>query len=359
MASVIKIGDKWRAQVRRKDHKPQTKTFKTKREADEWARGLESRIDADAEPKAAALLKVGDLIREYRRLREEGGRGIDPTTNTSYMLQHLHEDLGHESVTALTPARLVQWASVRKAEGAGPWTVNQELSALGTMLRHAASFLNLQLPDVTGQARPLLTHLQLIGAGVRRTRRPTEDELQAVLAYVQERSAVTADAMRVAAVTGLRRSELVTKLKWSELDPTTKAVMIRQRKHPRRTQARDEWVPLLGDSWTIVQRQPKTGERVFPISPEKITDLFTAAVRACGIPDLRLHDLRHLASSRLQEMGFDDSERMAITGHRSVAMNASYTHPTPEHLHAKFEAATKPATKARGRRKPASAEAAS
>jgi integrase len=345
VASVIKIGDKWRAQVRRKNHSPQTKTFRTKREADEWARGLESRIDADAAPKAAAMLKVGDLIREYRRLRDEGGRAIDPTTNTSYMLQHLQEDLGYEAVTALTPARLVQWASVRKAEGAGPWTVNQELSALGTMLRHVASFANLQLPDVTGQARPLLMHLQLIGAGTRRTRRPTEDELRAVLAYVEARSQVTADAMRVAAITGLRRSELVMKLKWADLDAKNRAALIRQRKHPRRTQARDEWVPMLGEAWAIVQRQPKIAECVFPVSREKISDLFTAATRACGIPDLRLHDLRHMASSRLQELGFDDSERMAITGHRSVAMNASYTHPTPEHLHAKFDEATKPAKK--------------
>ena len=339
MASVIKVGDKWRAQVRRRDHKPQTKTFRTKREAEEWGRALESRIDVGAAPKATAHYKVGDLIREYRRLREDGGRAIDPTTNTSYMLRHLEDDLGHESVVALTPARLVQWAGARKAEGAGPWTVNQELSALGTMLRHAASFANLQLPDVTGMARPLLTHLQLIGAGNRRTRRPSEDELQAVLAYVEQYSKVTADAMRVAAITGLRRGELVTKLRWSEIDDKARAVLIRQRKHPRRVEARDEWVPLLGDSWAIVQRQSHVDDRVFPISPEKITDLFTKAARACGIPDLRLHDLRHLASSKLQELGFDESERMAITGHRSVAMNLSYTHPSPEHLHKKFEKA--------------------
>ena len=305
MASIIKIGDKWRAQVRRKNHSPQTKTFRTKAEATKWATALESRIDADAEPKAAALLKVGDLIREYRTIREEGGRPVDPVTNTFYMLKHLEDDLGHEAVTALTPARLVKWASTRKAEGAGPYTINMELSCLGTTLRHAASFLNLQLPDVTGQARPLLMHMQLIGGGTRRTRRPTEDELQAVLAYVQARSPAAADAMRVGAITGLRRSELVTKLLWAELDDKAKAALIRQRKHPRRIEARDEWVPLLGDSWDIVQRQPKINDRVFPVSPEKISDLFTAATRACGIPDLRLHDLRHLASSRLQELGFD------------------------------------------------------
>lgn len=339
MASVIKVGDKWRAQVRRRDYPPQTRTFRTKAEADAWARGVESKIDAGTTPKSAALTRVRDLVQEYRGLRESGGRPIDAATNVHYMLEHIVEDLGHETVDSLTPARLVQWASKRKAEGAGPYTVNMELSCLGTTLRHVASFTNMQLPDVTGQARPLLLHLQLIGAGARRTRRPTEDELQAVLRFVQSKDPRAADGMRVLAITGLRRSELVIKTTWDAIDDERRAVLIKQRKHPRRTQARDEWVPLLGDAWGIVQRQPRTSDRVFPISAEKLSDLFTEATRQLGIPNLHLHDLRHLASSRLQELGFDDVERMAITGHRSVAMNARYTHPTPEHLHEKYRAA--------------------
>lgn len=341
MASVIKIGERWRAQVRRRNHKAQTRTFRTKREADEWARGLETRIDAGAEPKSAALIRLGELIDEYRAMRESGSRPIDATSNVHYMLQHLADDLGHEPVTSLTPARLVQWASKRKAEGAGPYTINMEVSALGTVVRHAASFLNLQLPDIAGQARPLLLHLQLIGPGKRRTRRPSDDELQAVLEHVRQQSPVAADAMQVAAITGLRRSELVQKLRWDRLDTDRKAAHILQRKHPRMAMARDEWVPMLGQAWDIVMRQPRIDERVFPLALEKISDLFTAATRALSIPDLHLHDLRHLASSTLQELGFDDVERMAITGHRSVSMNARYTHPTPEHLHAKFDEATK------------------
>jgi integrase len=341
MASIIKVGGKWRAQVRRKHYPPQTRTFEVKAEAERWARDIETRMDAGKAPRSAELVKVGDLIDEYKRMREDGGRPVDPTTNTSYMLQHLKDDLGHEAVTELTPARLVEWGGMRKKQGAGPYTVNMELSCLGTTLRHAASFMNLQLPDVTGQARPLLLHLELIGAGARRKRRPTEDELSAVLAHVERRSRPAADAMRVAAITGLRRSEVAQKLLWDQIDENTRAALIKQRKHPRRQLARDEWVPLLGDSWGIVQAQPKVDARVFPISPEKLTDEFTAAARALGIPDLRLHDLRHLASSKLQELGFDESERMAITGHRSVAQNLAYTHPTPEHLHEKFDRATK------------------
>ncbi len=355
MASVIQVGDRWRAQVRRRNHKPQTRTFRSKREAVEWARAVEAAMDAGSAPKTSAAVRLGHLIREYRRLRAEGGREIDPTTNTWYMLQHLEDDLGVERVVDLTPDRLVRWANMRQEQGAGPYTVNMELSCLGTTLRHAASFLGLQLPDVAGQARPLLLHLQLIGGGARRTRRPTDDELQAVLEWVEQHDKIAADAMRVGAITGLRRSELVTKLRWDRLDADKRAALIVQRKHPRRQLARDEWVPMLGDAWAIVQRQAHRDDepRVFPVSPEKITDLFTAATRALSIPDLRLHDLRHLASSRLQELGFDDVERMAITGHRSVGMNARYTHPTPEHLHAKFEAAakrSKPARAPQGRR---------
>ena len=341
MASVIQVGDKWRAQVRRKDHKAETKTFRTKNEAVKWARGVEAGIDAGAGPKLSASTRLAHLIAEYLKIRAEGGREVDPATNTSYMLKHLEDDLGHERVCDLTPERMVKWAKMRKDQGAGAYTCNMELSCLGTTLRHAGSFLGVQVPDVAGLARPLLMHMQLIGGGVRRTRRPTEDELQAVLTYVAARDPVAAEAMRVAAITGLRRSELVTKLRWDRLDEKRRAALIVKRKHPRQQLARDEWVPMLGDAWAIVQRQPRAGEQVFPVSPEKITDLFTAATRACGIPDLRLHDLRHLASSRLQELGFDDVERMSIVGHRSVGMNARYTHPTPEHLHAKFDAAAK------------------
>src|SRR5688572_27423215 len=124
MASVIRIGDKWRAQVRRRNHKPATKTFDTKKAADAWARGLESRIDTGKEPRTEASYKTDWAIDEYRRIREEGGRPVDPTTNTHYMLNHLREDLGHEPITALLPSRMVKWASARKSEGAGPYTVS-------------------------------------------------------------------------------------------------------------------------------------------------------------------------------------------------------------------------------------------
>ncbi len=340
MASITPIGNRWRAQVRRAGHKSTARTFDTRREAEQWARRIESGIDdaKRAGPVAAEEITLAEVVAEYRRVRLELGRPIDPTSNTHYMLEHLAEDLGAERVRDLTPARLVAWAKMRREQGAGLYTVNMELSCLGTTLRHTGSFIGCAFPDVVGAARPLLHYGQLIGGGTRRTRRPTEDELARLLAFLRERNPLVADAVAVGAITGMRRGELA-RIAWADVDELRRAVLVRQRKHPRRTQARDEWVPLLGDSWAIVQRQPRDDARIFPVSRETLTDSVTAGTRALGIPDLHLHDLRREANSTLREMGFDDDARRAVLGHSSKEMNSRYVAVSLESLHEQFDAA--------------------
>jgi integrase len=364
MAHIIQIGNRWRAQVRARSaegRKSTAKTFDSKVEAERWARRIETELD-DQKVKQALGVKLGgtsanlgELIRAYRRIRDELGRPIDPASNTYYMLQHLEDDLGSEMVSDLTPARIVKWAKMRKAEGAGGYTVNMELSQLGTVLRHCSSFMQLQLPDVVGAARPLLNYGQLITGGGRRTRRPTQEELAALLAHLDAKDTVVADAVRVAAITGLRRGELA-RIQWSDLDPDRKAVLVRQRKHPRKIEAKDEWVPLLGEAWDIVARQPLVDERIFPASPEKLTDNVTAATRALGIPDLRLHDMRREATSRLRELGFDSDARKAITGHKSDEIHSRYVKVNLEDLHQQYAdaqgSAPRPARPRTGRARP-------
>lgn len=335
MSSIIQVGDKWRAQVRRKGYKPQTKTFPLKKDAEAWARKIETGIDQSAPESKGDEFTVADMLTAYRTMRLELGRPIPPTTNTHYMLQHLEEDLGPVLIRELTPQRLARWAKERREQGAGGYTVNMELSALGTAIRHTASFLNTQMPDVVGAARPLLHYGQLISGGNKRTRRPTEDELTRLLAYLQGRNPIIADAVRVAAITGLRRGELA-RIAWADVDEKKRAVLVRQRKHPRRIEARDELVPLLGDSWAIVQRQPKTDARIFPVSREALTDAVTEGTRELSIPNLHLHDMRREATSALRDLGFDASARKAVTGHRSDAAHEIYVAVDLEKLHAQY-----------------------
>lgn len=339
MGSILPIGDRWRAQVRKAGRKSISKTFDTKREAEAWARKVETAMDEQRPLLLADDLRVSELIRQYRLMRAELGRPINPTSNTEYMLQHLRDDLGDERVRDLNPQRLSAWARMRHQQGAGGYTVNMELSLLGTAIRHTGAYLQVTLPDVVGLARPLLHYGQLITGGNRRTRRPNEDELQRLLAWLDARNQIVGDAVRVAAITGLRRSEL-TRIAWADIDELRRAVLVRQRKHPRRIEARDEWVPLLGDAWDLVKRQKRGRDpRIFPVSPETLTDSVTAGTKALGIPDLRLHDMRREATSSLRELGFDADARKAVTGHRSDEVHSRYVAVSLESLHQQYDAA--------------------
>lgn len=329
MASILLVGGKWRALVRRKGHKPQCKTFTSKAAADRWAKQVEDAIDAGDAP-AYGDITVGEVIKAYRKLREEA-RPIDDTSNEHYMLKALQAGLGDIKVAALTPESLVTYATARRDDGAGPYTVNMDISKLGTVMRYGGVALKVVLPDVVGAARPLLAHLRLIGGGGRRERRPTDDELRAVLDHLQtKRGLVYAEAVAFAACSAMRRGEVCSILK-ADIDPVTHIIPV-WRKHPRKGKVLER-VPLVGEAWEIAQRQPKSEDgRLFPIHAGTLSKYFTEACQKLGIVDLHLHDMRHEGTSRLFEAGLDIPKVALVTGHKKWENLKRYTQIKPEDL---------------------------
>lgn len=322
MPSVLKIGKKWRAQVRRKGSKPITQTFATKAEATDWARQIEADLVAGRGVESRTSASVAELIEAYKQLREESGREVRRVSSERYMLANLHEGLGEIDARALSTGDLVEWAQSRRRDGAGPSTVNMELSKLGTVLRHAGAVRSMRLPDIVGEARVTLAHLGLIGPGGRRKRRPTSDELKRLVEWfaVQPGAVMPRipDLLRVSIAVGLRRGELF-RIRWDDLDVERRAVLVRDRKHPRAKKGNDHWVPLLGEAWQVVQRQPRSDERIFPYSAQTISKYFKAGCDALKIVDLRWHDMRHEAASALIEAGWDPFSVRAVTGHGVTA----------------------------------------
>lgn len=343
MASVIKVGDKWRAQVRRKGHAPLCRTFRVKAQAEAWARQVEADIDRGRAPTPQAVLGRALLLRDvldaYRDLRERS-RPISDASNEHYMLRHLARGLGERDVMSLTPQDLVGYCTMRKEEGAGPYTCNMEISKLGTALRYAGVSLKLTIPDVVAPARALLSHLGLIGGGGKRERRPTEDELARICAWLTaERGEVFADVVRFAVGTAMRRGE-IGRLLWTDVDRARRLVLVRNRKHPRQKAGNDQWLPLLGQAWDILQRQPVRPEdpRVFAVTDSTVSKYFTQACRALSIPDLHFHDLRHEGTSQLFEQGFQIQQVALVTGHKDWRHLRRYTNLRPEDLHAVADA---------------------
>lgn len=329
MASIIQTtAGTWRVLVRRKGIKTLCKTFDSKREAERWARQAEADLDAGRSVAVAKGATVGDAIKAYRELRDSSKRDIAPQSNEHYMLEHLDRDFGDTHITALTPKRISEFCQRRADEGAGPYTVNMEISKLGTVLKYASISLHATWGDPVGAARPLLEHLGLIGPGQSRDRRPTAAELAKIKAKCEP---LLADMIDFAIATCMRRGEIV-RVRWADMNAEKRLLTIRDRKHPRRKAGNDETIPLLGDALAIIQRQPKTDERIFPVSPEWVSDSFLLVCRVCEIEDLHFHDLRHHGISLLFEAGYTIEQVAIVSGHRSWSQLRRYTNLRPEML---------------------------
>jgi integrase len=120
-------------------------------------------------------------------------------------------------------------------------------------------------------------------------------------------------------------------VQWADVDADARLLTIKDRKDPRKKAGNDERIPLLGESLAIIQRQPQSDERVFPVSPEWVSDNFLLACRVAKVEDLHLHDLRAHGISLLFEAGAKVEQVALVSGHKNWKVLAShYARLTPE-----------------------------
>jgi len=350
MASILPVGKRWRAQVRKRGQSI-AKTFKTKGAAEAWAREKEVEIEKGTNAVDAATVTLGELITKYREARSESGRPVKAKSNEDYILQRLHDAFQSDLASRLSTQRIVRFAQDRRKAGAGGYTVDMDISKLGTVMRHTSSLLQLTLPDAVGAARPTLHHLHLIEAGNKRDRRPTREEIGKIFAWFvehPEREQAMPDLLRVAMQCAFRRGELFS-LRWEDIDQERHLALVRDRKHPRQKIGNNEWIPLIGDSFEVIMRQPRypvpegyvekraadptlpahKNEFIFRFDKSTASKYFKQACDAKGIVDLHFHDLRHEATSALFEAGWEIPEVATVTGHKDWRNLKRYTNLDP------------------------------
>lgn len=137
------------------------------------------------------------------------------------------------------------------------------------------------------------------------------------------------------AILSAKREGEITSLLWSDIDVGTRTALLRDAKHTRKKAGNHKLLPLLRDAWNIVDRQPRMagGDRIFPFNSKSIGTAFSRACIRLAIDDLCFRDLRHEATSRLFEQGYDIPEVAAVTLHESWNELKRYTQLRPESLH--------------------------
>ncbi len=191
MATIIKRGDSWRAQVRRAGNRPLSKTFQTKDAAAAWAREIEHQIDRGQTVDAGRRVTFGELVRAYREQLQTPnatGRARGIGRSKAQILDKLERQLGPRRLIELKAPTFIDFCRTRESEGAGPATILQNLTYIGTVLRHGGALINAEhaaTAAVTAleSARRALRHTGRVANAQERSRRPTDEELRRLLDY--------------------------------------------------------------------------------------------------------------------------------------------------------------------------------
>ena len=120
----------------------------------------------------------------------------------------------------------------------------------------------------------------------------------------------------------MRRSELLG-LQWSNVDLARRIAFL-----PITKNGESRGVPLSSRAVAIFRALPpsSTGRVFGRLTANALKQSFRRAVRRAGITGLRLHDLRHEATSRFFEKGLNVMEVASVTGHKTLQMLKRYTH---------------------------------
>lgn len=338
----LKSGN-WRVQVRRKGRYV-NETFRRHKDAEEWALDIERRIDRGETPTSRAHIDP-NLFEHLIDIHVDDMRevGKPPRRSKSFTMDRLKIKLGKVKIRDLTRERLIQFGKDRAKEGAGPSTISMDIGYIKTILSHAAAVhgIAISIEPVT-LARIALKRLGLIGKSRERDRRPSPDEINRIVAHADANPRQIIPLGRIikfAIATAMREDE-ICRFQISDVDAQTRMLVIRDRKDPRNKDGNDQRIPLLNatgfDAWKLLKEQrllSRGGKRVFPYNPRSVGASFRRSCIALGIKNLRFHDLRHEATSRLFEAGFTIEQVALVTGHKDWKMLKRYANLQPEKLH--------------------------
>lgn len=313
-------------------------TFSTKAVAEKWAKRREVELEDPKELEKArqGATTLASLIRWY----------IDSFKNVSkwqrskqsaLLFLEKHE-IGTVDALTLTTQRVVEHVRARRASGVGGSTAANDLIWLSIILQTAKAAQGLPVkPQVIDEARIVCHRLRLISRSKRRERRPTNEELQKLDQFfaVRDRHPSSLIPMRTLmwfAIESARREAEICRLETDDNDPNGRTGLVRDAKHPRHKEGNHLRFKYTPRGWEIVQHQPRLGRYIFPYDPKSVSVAFTEACKMLGIVDLRFHDLRHEATSRLFELGYAIHEVAQFTLHRSWDELKRYANTRPENL---------------------------
>ena len=337
MATITKTDSgKWKAIIRRSGWPKVSKTFRIKRDAEDWARTTEDEIIRGIyiPRNHSEKLTISQALTRYTK-------EVTPTKKESTQkrelgrAKQLKSQLGRYSMAALSAEIISNYRDNRQEEGKSASTVRLELALLSHLYSTAIKEWGLGLVS-----NPVI-NVRKPSPSKGRNRRLVDDEEERLLKACDKHSnPFLGWIVRIALYTAMRQGEILS-LEKSNVSLDRRLVTLHNTKNnDSRT------VPLSDKALSVFKAalenpiRPINTNLLFFGEPGKdgkrrsytLNRVWSTALKRAEISDLRFHDLRHEATSRFVEAGLSDQEVASITGHKSMQMLRRYTHLRSEDL---------------------------
>jgi len=247
------------------------------------------------------------------------------------------DPIAQVKMSSLTSKLMASWRDRRLKVVSGS-TTNRDLSLMSAVINWARREQGVHLSE-----NPI-SMIRRPPEGRGRTRRLSNVEEQSLLAALtvpprDEKGRHTGPSNKwmlplvsFAIETAMRRSEIL-RLQWKDVHLEERYVHLSDSKNG---DSRD--IPLSTRAASILTGLPRhESGRVFPISADSVKKSFERATVRAGLENLRFHDLRHEATSRLAQKLSNVLELSSVTGHKSLAMIKRYYHPRAQDLAKKLD----------------------
>jgi len=312
----------------------ESKTFYQKKVAETWASRREKELQEDFARTGHAHKKYtwGDIARIHLdHLESQDKLKRTKRATIKFLLKQPISELDvckitEKDITAHLRRRIIE-------DGAKPQTVNNDMAYITSVIKHAAVFLDLPVDlNAVEIAKEKAKAHAFVARSNRRERRLSKEEELKLITYYENNpvSNYMKDIIDFAIESARRQSEICNLL-WDDIDFENQTVVVRDMKHPR-LRGYTKTAKLTNKAMKIIKRQPTNDKRIFPRKPRTIGMNFYRACHILEIEDLRFHDLRHEATSRLFEAGYSIIEVQQFTLHEDWKTLSRYTHLKPENV---------------------------
>lgn len=338
MASITQRSSSYRVRIFRKNDKPISKSFSSEPEAAQWLKKIQAQLELglyQEEVKNQVNLKVGfsEAVEKYIPAHSVHKGNHQTEAGILRILANRWEG---RSLSAISKQDIVLLKDDLLAKGRAASTVNHYLNALSQLYQIAINEWGLRVTNP-------ITGIKRMSEPQGRMKRLSIDAETALLSCCHNlKLDYLADIIVVALETGMRCGEILS-MRWEDVDLINRRVLLRDTKNGDSRQ-----VPLSSRVKIILEQlsSRNTGELVFPHCRWAIRRHYTRVVKQSAkahkgvqnpYTDLRFHDLRHEALSRLSDKGLNVMEIAHISGHRTLSMLRRYTHPNHEVLLKKLD----------------------